>query len=147
MKALRNIGLTVVLLASLAACVENDPTYNVYPGDDVAFTYSVTNEGYELDFLALDALLDVKYSDSVLLLDRSLFLGTTFSLVDDDVDSNSSSDVVVVSSLANLPISFATAFLRLSCLSAFAIALFRTSCLRSASFHFARNFRFLAETI
>lgn len=52
MKALRNIGLTVVLLASLAACIENDPTYNVYPGDDVAFTYSVTNEGYELDFLA-----------------------------------------------------------------------------------------------
>ena len=52
MKALRNIGLTVVLLASLSACVENDPTYNVYPSDDVAFTYCVTNEGYELDFLA-----------------------------------------------------------------------------------------------
>ena len=52
MKALRNIGLTVVLLASLSACVENDPTYNVYPSDDVAFTYRVTNEGYELDYLA-----------------------------------------------------------------------------------------------
>lgn len=51
MKALRNIGLTVVLLASLSACVENDPTYNVYPSDDVAFTYCVTNEGYELDYL------------------------------------------------------------------------------------------------
>lgn len=51
MKALRNIGLTVVLLASLSACVENDPTYNVYPSDDVAFTYRVTNEGYELDYL------------------------------------------------------------------------------------------------
>ena len=36
MKALRNISLTVVLLASLSACVENDPTYNVYPSDDVA---------------------------------------------------------------------------------------------------------------
>lgn len=52
MKTLRNIGLTVVLLASLSACVENDPTYNVFPSDDVAFTYSVTNEGYELDYLA-----------------------------------------------------------------------------------------------
>ncbi|HIZ25646.1 MAG TPA: PKD domain-containing protein [Candidatus Barnesiella merdipullorum] len=51
MKALKNIGLTVVLLASLSACVENDPTYNVYPSDDVAFTYRVTNEGYELDYL------------------------------------------------------------------------------------------------
>ena len=45
MKALRNISLTVVLLASLSACVENDPTYNVYPSDDVAFTYHITNEG------------------------------------------------------------------------------------------------------
>jgi len=51
MKALRNISLTVVLLASLSACVENDPTYNVYPSDDVAFTYHITNEGYELDYL------------------------------------------------------------------------------------------------
>ena len=42
MKALRNISLTVVLLASLSACVENDPTYNVYPSDDVAFTYHIT---------------------------------------------------------------------------------------------------------
>ena len=50
MKALRNISLTVVLLASLSACVENDPTYNVYPSDDVAFTYHITNEGYELDY-------------------------------------------------------------------------------------------------
>ena len=47
MKALRNISLTVVLLASLSACVENDPTYNVYPSDDVAFTYHITNEGYQ----------------------------------------------------------------------------------------------------
>jgi len=47
MKALRNISLTVVLLASLSACVENDPTYNVYPSDDVAFTYHITNEGYD----------------------------------------------------------------------------------------------------
>ena len=44
MKALRNISLTVVLLASLSACVENDPTYNVYPSDDVAFTYHITND-------------------------------------------------------------------------------------------------------
>ena len=43
MKALRNISLTVVLLASLSACVENDPTYNVYPSDDVAFTIQFTN--------------------------------------------------------------------------------------------------------
>ena len=49
MKALRNISLTVVLLASLSACVENDPTYNVYPSDDVAITYHITKEGYELD--------------------------------------------------------------------------------------------------
>ena len=44
MKALRNISLTVVLLASLSACVENDPTYNVYPSDDVAFTTSRTKD-------------------------------------------------------------------------------------------------------
>ena len=56
MKALRNIGLTVVLLASLSACVENDPTYNVYPSDDVAFTYCVTNVGSTIQFTNTSAL-------------------------------------------------------------------------------------------
>ena len=138
--------LLLLLLDSLSE-IESLTGFGSATGFFVVVDFLATGFADELDFLELDALLDVRYSDSVLLLDLSFFLGTTMSLVDDDVDSNSSSDVVVVASLANLPISFATAFLRLSCLSAFAIALFLTSCLRSASFHFARNFRFLAKTI
>ncbi|MCU6769736.1 PKD domain-containing protein [Barnesiella propionica] len=50
MKLFRYILLTTVLLLSLSACVENDPTYHKFPGDKVTFTYAVDGK-YELDFL------------------------------------------------------------------------------------------------
>lgn len=50
MKTFKYIFITTILLLSLSACVENDPEYNVFPGDKISFTYAVDGK-YELDFL------------------------------------------------------------------------------------------------
>lgn len=50
MKLTKYIFAVVLLTLSLAGCVENDPLYENFPGDKVAFSYNVDGD-YKIDYL------------------------------------------------------------------------------------------------
>lgn len=50
MKFIHNIIIAVLLSFCLVGCVENDPEYENFPGDDIAFSYKVSGD-YVLDYL------------------------------------------------------------------------------------------------
>lgn len=50
MNLLKNIISSSVLILLLSGCVENDPVYEVFPGDKIAFSYAVDGD-YTIDYL------------------------------------------------------------------------------------------------
>ncbi|MFA6871413.1 MAG: PKD domain-containing protein [Bacteroidaceae bacterium] len=55
MKRITNILLLSMFLVLVGSCVENDPVYENFPGDKVAFSYAVTGD-YSLDYLVGSAI-------------------------------------------------------------------------------------------